>query len=250
MRIAPLLLCCALAVTKPLFAQRAELERVAVAKHGEGMEGMSDWQTRLTLRLQPEGEGSVKNVAVKQSSVTEATNHATGQPVEVSADFSEYHSETGEGGSITTDVGITTRKEIQRMWLKVTGVVALDTIVETEKHKARIPFKEGSSLKVGDLKLVVKNLKVREDSNLRLFTLECAGPMEAIADIHFTDTDGKPVETSRSGSSRTTTGGQVTEESWTFSCPGSYEELEAEFEFVKRMETKEIPFDVVIPVNP
>lgn len=247
MRTFPLFILCLFGIVAPMSAQKAEMEMLTVTRNDSDEVGLADWLTNVTLRVFPEGEGKYRKVDLKKSAIAEATNPSTGQPIKVKAIFNEYVTDLSDG-VLNTMVSFAADRELERSWVKVTGVIAFETIAETEKHKARIVFTEGARVKAGDLKLVVKEPKAQDGG--RLFTLECAGSMDAIVDIRFTDAGGVPVEVSRVGSSRTTSNETVTEESWTFHCPVVHDGLEAEFHFAKRIKTKEVPFDVLVPVNP
>ncbi|MFM7183015.1 MAG: hypothetical protein ACKO2G_16345 [Verrucomicrobiales bacterium] len=209
------------------------------------------WQTSVRLSVPA---GMVERVTLfddKKSTALEVTDSVSGQPVKVKTAFVEHRFMAGtmDDKDVNVNLTVTAPPEVPRSWLQVKGTLVFKSVVETKKHKPEIKLVDGTTFKAGDILLTVKDF--REDGNSISFSLEREdGSLSPIYDLRFADAEGNPVQVDRRGGGSSSRNGKIISESWRLGCPAGLETLHAEFEMVGKEEDKEVPFDIVVPVNP
>lgn len=249
MKIRVFLLALALLPACPAGAQVVSIKSLFM-NPSDGEDGQG-WETMVTLAVPEEPGCRLISFNGKRSSVLEATDSVTGQPVKVIARFIDQATIAGSRRETAANVSlsITAPAQNARAWIKLKGTLVFKNAVETKNHKVLIKLTDGYTFKAGDFPLAVKDTRTGGDkTNFKLHRED--GSFESIYEIRFTDGEGNPVRVDRRGGSSSMRNQKIIDESRIFGCPSECSELNAEFEIVERTETKEVPFDIVVPVNP
>lgn len=238
-----------LLAASPVGAQVVSTQRLSLENADD--EDGPGWQTVAVLSVPSQVAGQILSFDVKKSSVDEVTDAVTGQPVKVKTKFmSQSPMRTSrEDGDFGVHLTVTAPPEVPSTWLKIKGTLFFNTVVETKSHKVVIKLVDGTTVKAGDHLLTVKDVRKWGDSMGFTLTRE-DGSFASIYDIRFADGEGNPVLVNRSGGGSSSRDGKIISESRSFRCPVGHEDLHAEFELVAREDSKEVPFDTSVPVNP
>ena len=233
----------------PISAQVVSTQRLSLENADD--EDGPGWQTVAVLSVPSEAAGQIISFDAKKSAVDEVTDASTGQPVKVKTKFMSQSPmrSSREDVDFGVHLTVTAPPEVPSAWLKIKGTLVFNTVVETKKHKVVIKLVDGTSFKAGDHLLTVKDVREWGDSMGFSLTRE-DGSFSAVYDIRFSDADGNAVLVNRSGGGSSSRDGKIISESRSFRCPSGHEELHAEFEMVAREDSKEVPFDTSVPVNP
>lgn len=248
MKLPAIFLALAVLPAFPAAAQVVSVRSVNIEEGGD--EDGPGWQTRAVLAVPPE-TGRILSFDSKKSTVEEVTDAATGQPVKVKTKLMAPGSARNlvENGDFGIHFTVTAPPETSNAWLKIKGTLVFKTVAEMRKQKVAFKLADGTTFKVGEFFLTVKDVGKRGDSVG--FTLAREdGSFAPISDIQFSDDQGVPILVNRTGSGTSTRNNQIISERRIYRCPEDLEELHAEFEIVLREGAAEVPFDVSVPVNP
>ena len=242
-----LLLALGLSAALPVGAQVVTAKQISLAHDDEG----PGWRTSVTLAVPAAVAGKVLSFDTKKSTFDEVTDTGSGQPVKVNSQFMEQRisGNSREGEEFTVNLTVKAPPEAPCAWLKLKGTLVFNTVLETKKHKAVIKLVDGTSFKAGGILLVVKD--VRDGGESTGFTLAREdGSFSPFYDIRFTDGEGNLMEVSRSGGGSSSRNNKIISESRSYRAPAGLDDLHAEFEMVEREGNTEVPFDIMVPVNP
>lgn len=246
-RLAFLALC--LLTIVPAYGQAVSMNQISISP--TNADNGAVWGSNIRLTVSMPVAQPVVAFDGKKSTIIEATDSHTGQPVKVDVEFhdNKFSGDRGEEADYGVTLTVTAPPQVPHSWVSLKGTLVFRTLAATKNQKTSIRLVEGTVFKIGETELTVKNVRRGEDFGS--FTISRDdGSLGAIHQIRFSDAAGNPVEVQARGSGSSSSNGKITSESRSFSCPGDLEVLHAEFEMIEKEETQEIPLDITVPVNP